>query len=91
MRAVHLPALDRSVSLGAYVSAVRRAKASPTTEFRQGLDCWWPATGAQIMRQFRRAMHRRISEAVPYIARGAPSRTPKVVQPIRDDQKVNAQ
>lgn len=71
MRRVHLPALERSVSLGSYVAAVRRAKASPDTEFRHGLDCWWPVTGAEIMHQFRRAMHRRINDAVPYLARGA--------------------
>jgi hypothetical protein len=71
MRVISLPALQRTVSLRAYMTAVKRAKAAPLTEFREGLDCWWPVTGAEIVRQYRKAMHRRISDAIPYSARAA--------------------
>lgn len=73
MRVIRLPALERSVTLGAYVRAVRLAIARPGDEFRHGLDSWWPTTGEEIRRQFRRAMHARISEAVPYSERGSSS------------------
>lgn len=68
-RFVSLPANDRRVTLGAYVGAVALAKANPTREFKCGLDTWWPTTGAEIMRQFRKAMHRRINEAISYQVR----------------------
>lgn len=71
MRAIYLPALNRSVSLGQYLKAIRLAKANPTARFDHGLTCWWPQTGTQIMRQFREGMHERISQAVPYGVRGA--------------------
>lgn len=70
MRTVALPATGKVVSLGAYVRAVRRAKANPDLEFAHGLDCWWPCTGREVVRQFRKAMHARISAAVPYRLRG---------------------
>lgn len=71
MRIISLPAIDRSVPLGAYVAAVRRAKASPEAEFRHGLTTWWPTSGADIMRQFRAGMNARINEGVPYFQRGS--------------------
>lgn len=70
MRTIRLQAVDRTVSLGAYVRAVKLAKAHPLTEFKQGLDSWWPTTGADILRQFHAAMHDRINQSVPYTNRG---------------------
>ncbi len=72
MRCVVLPAISaRPVRLWKYVAFVAAAKASPATEFRHGLDCWWPCTGAEIVSQFREAMQARITEAIPYSKRGS--------------------
>jgi len=70
MRAIYLPAINRRVSLSAYLSAVRRAKANPSTVFTHGLTCWWPCTGEEIMRQFYEGLQDRINQAVPYSRRG---------------------
>jgi hypothetical protein len=69
-RTINLPALGRSVSIGAYVAAVKKAKANPDLEFKTGLNCWWPCKGAEIVAQFRAAMMERINDAVPYSKRG---------------------
>ena len=70
MRTIRLPALDRSVSLGAYVNAVKLAKAHPDREFKHGLTTWWPTTGAEIVKQFCEGMTDRINAATPYSQRG---------------------
>ena len=69
-RAVYVAGVDQWVSVGAYVQAVKTAKANPDAQFDHGLTTWWPVTGAEIMRQFRRGMHDRITQAVPYSQRG---------------------
>ena len=71
VRSIYLPAIERRVSLGAYLAAIRLAKANPDREFRHGLTTWWPTTGAEIMRQFRQGMHERINDRVSYVMRGA--------------------
>ena len=71
IRSIYLPAIERRVSLGAYLSAIRLAKANPNREFKHGLTTWWPTTGAEIMRQFRQGMHERINDCVSYVVRGA--------------------
>lgn len=70
MRTIYLPALERHVTLGAYVRAVKLAKSNPAAEFRHGLTCWWPCTGADIVRQFREGIHDRINQGVRYVDRG---------------------
>lgn len=72
MRFIIVPAVSdrRPVRLGRYVAFVAAAKRSPNTEFKHGLDCWWPVTGAEIVKQFRAAMHDRITQAIPYNLRG---------------------
>jgi hypothetical protein len=70
LRTIHLPAIDRTVSLAAYTRAIRLAKASPTAMFKIGLTTWWPTTGAEIMKQFRAGMTDRINQAIPYRERG---------------------
>ena len=75
-RVIYLPAIERHVSLGAYVGAITTAKASPPSRmFKTGLDSWWPTSAAEIMRQFHHALNRRITEAVPYTERGKPRGT----------------
>jgi hypothetical protein len=76
-RVIYIPAIDRRVPIGAYVKAIKMARANPNAEFKHGLTCWWPCTGAEIMRQFRRGMHDRISEGIPYSQRGM---TPQIIQ-----------
>jgi len=73
MRTIYLPALDRHVTLRAYLSAVRMAKANPDQVFKTGFTTWWPTTGAEVMEQFRQGMMDRINQAVPYIQRGRAS------------------
>lgn len=73
MRHVYLPAIEKRVPLGAYVVAVKTAKANPEQVFKTGLTSWWETTGAEIVEQFRRGMHERISEGIPYSERGATS------------------
>jgi hypothetical protein len=70
MRTITLPAINKTVPLGAYVAAVKLAKANPTMEFKHGLTCWWPCTGAEIVQQFFRGVQDRINQAVPYSQRG---------------------
>ena len=65
MKKVHtiaLPAVDKVVTVGQYVAAIRVAKAHPDDEFKHGLTCWWPCTGREIMRQFRAGAHERAQQ-----------------------------
>ena len=64
MRYIELPAVAKRVSLRQYVAAIRTAKANPDLEFKHGLTCWWPCTGAQIMRQFREGCRERMARRV---------------------------
>ena len=70
IRPIHLPAIDRTVSLAAYNQAIRLAKALPSAVFKTGLTTWWPTTGAEIIKQFRQGMTDRINQAIPYSQRG---------------------
>lgn len=70
MRTIYLPAVGRRVTLAAYLSAVRKAKANPHVLFSHGLTCWWPCTGEEIMRQFQEGIQERINQATPYLMRG---------------------
>ncbi|KKN74246.1 hypothetical protein LCGC14_0391850 [marine sediment metagenome] len=69
MRVIHLPAIDKTVSLKAYVAAIKLAKANPDQEFKHGLTCWWACTGKDIMRQFWEGTQDRINQAIPYTER----------------------
>ena len=62
--------VNMTVTLAAYVKAIRTAKANPKAEFKHGLTTWWPTTGAEIMRQFMHGVHDRINQAIPYTQRG---------------------
>ena len=59
---IYLPAVDRTVTVGQYVKAIRAAKAAPDAEFKHGLTCWWPCTGREIMRQFRAGVRDRAAQ-----------------------------
>jgi len=58
---ITLTAINKRVSISAYIKAVKAARANPTAEFKHGLTTWWPTTGAEIVKQFRNGMHDRIS------------------------------
>jgi len=76
IRTIHLPAIDRQVTLAAYVKAVKLARANPSMEFKHGLTTWWSTSGSDIMRQFLSGVHDRINQSIPYSARGAKPLTP---------------
>lgn len=70
MRTIYLPAIERRVSIGQYVKAIKLAKQHLDREFKQGLNCWWPCSGQDIVNQFRESIQDRINQAIPYIERG---------------------
>jgi hypothetical protein len=70
MRTIYLPAIERSVTLPAYLKAVKTAIANPGQTFKHGLSCWWPIDGAEIRRQFFAGVQDRINQAIPYTGRG---------------------
>ena len=69
-RYVNLPAIGKKVPLGAYVAAIKTAKANPTQTFKTGLTCWYSCSGADIVNQFTDGMMDRISQGISYSARG---------------------
>jgi len=71
MRTVYVPAIEKRVSLGSYIRAIKLAKANMDREFSHGLTCWWPCYGADIVDQFLSGVHDRINQAVPYTKRGS--------------------
>ncbi|MCZ2075469.1 MAG: hypothetical protein LC130_10775 [Bryobacterales bacterium] len=70
MRMIYCPGVERWVSLRSYLNGIALAKANPDATFKQGITCWWPCTGREIMRQFRAGLHDRINQAVPCTRRG---------------------
>jgi len=69
-RYIDLPALGKKIPLGAYVAAIKTAKANPTQSFKTGLTCWWSCSGAEILGQFTDGMMDRINQGISYSARG---------------------
>lgn len=67
---IHLPAIGRTVTIEAYVAAIRKAKANPDARFPHGLTSWWSRTGAEIVDEFRHVRNARITAGLP-ITRGA--------------------
>ncbi len=70
MRVINLPAIEKTVSLKAYVAGIKAAKANPEQMFKHGLTTWWATSGAEIMAQFWFGVQDRINQAVPYMDRG---------------------
>ena len=67
---IYLPAVEKTVTVGQYVRAVRVAKANPTAEFKHGLTTFYPCTGAEIMRQFREGCHDRQRQRMDFVRKG---------------------
>jgi hypothetical protein len=81
-RTVH--ASGRDVPLGIYVAGIRKAKENPGATFRHGLNDGGfptPTSGRDILREFRRGMHDRINQGVPYALRGLVSPWPRHTMP----------
>lgn len=70
---VYLPAIDRTVSLRAYMDAVKLAKANLDRTFKHGFTCWWPCTGREIVEQWRRGIDERVSLGIPHFIRSQPT------------------
>ena len=75
VRTIYLPAVNKHVTLSAYVRAVKLAIANPDAEFKHGLTCWWSCRGRDIRKQFVDGVHDRINQAIPYVTR--PTRSAK--------------
>ena len=69
-RAIYIPGIEKWVTIKDYVKAIKAAKSMPENEFQHGLTCWWPCTGAEIMRQFFAGVQDRINQGIPYTMRG---------------------
>ena len=69
-RTIYLSAIEKHVTLGQYVKAVKMAKSNLDQEFKHGLTCWWSCTGRDIMQQFREGIMDRINQRIPYSQRG---------------------
>lgn len=69
-RVISLPAINRQISLGAYVAGIKLAKANPERTFEHGLTCWYSCTGAKIVAQFREGLHERINAGSYRMAEG---------------------
>ena len=51
----------RSVPAPIYLDGIRLAKANPDVTFKYGLRSEWPTTGREIMAEYRRDLHERIT------------------------------
>lgn len=60
-RVISLPAINRCVSLSNYVAGIKTAKANPNAIFPHSLTHWGPATGQEIVQQFRDGLTDRIN------------------------------
>ncbi len=67
---IALPALNRTVSVGQYVGAIKRAKANLAATFPSSLEHWAPAKGAQIVAEFRKGLAARINAKAPGYGQG---------------------
>jgi hypothetical protein len=72
-RVIHLPVVDKTITLAAYLHAIRVAKANPDVTFKHGLTCWWPCTGREIVGQFFEGVQDRINAGIPANMRGIES------------------
>lgn len=58
---IDLIAVNKRVSIGAYVWAVKMAKEYPEKEFAHGFSTWWPTKGAEVVYQFWQGVVDRIN------------------------------
>ena len=65
MKRVVTLGFGQKVPLGVYVAGWRKALANPEARFPHSLEERWPATGAEIVAQFRKGMVDRINKHDP--------------------------
>ena len=59
---ITLTATSKRIPVPVYVDTLKKVfSADPCTEYAHGLTTWWPATGADIRREFRQSIHERIN------------------------------
>lgn len=61
---------ENKISIPAYIQGIKLAKSNLDREFKQGLTCWFPCTGQDIVNQFRAGLNDRINQSISYIQRG---------------------
>lgn len=87
----------RSVPAARYMAGIRAAKENPEARFARTLHSWAPGTGADVMAEYRRDLHKRINERggiVPHRSRVHPctwgrASMPRVVLERHDVQSMN--
>ena len=88
--------LGRSIPARDYLAGLGMAKRNPDLMFRHGLHCHSPHTGAEVMAQYRRDLHRRICDRAGgysvsrvHLAIWAKASTPRVVLEAHDLRAMN--
>jgi len=61
---------ENKISIPAYIQGIKLAKSNLDREFKQGLTCWFPCTGQDIVNQFRESIHDMINRGISAIERG---------------------
>jgi hypothetical protein len=61
---------ENKISIPAYIQGIKLAKSNLDREFKQGLTCWSPCTGQDIVNQFRESIHDMINQGISAIERG---------------------
>ena len=82
MRVIYLPAIEKRVSLAAYIKAIKLAKQHPDAKFSHGLTTWWPTLGREIVQQFLLGVHDRINQRGGFDAKKGyePRNDPRVLR-----------
>jgi hypothetical protein len=66
-RLIYCPGPDKWLTIGQYVSIIRRVKEKPLeTVYPQTFTRWFSGTGADMMREFRDGIMDRINRGIPY-------------------------
>ncbi|TET21429.1 MAG: hypothetical protein E3J71_09480 [Candidatus Stahlbacteria bacterium] len=70
-RMIYIPGIDRWVTLGQYVKAIKKVKSMPLdTIWPHSLEDWTSARGSDILREFMKGIMDRINQGIPYSQRG---------------------
>jgi hypothetical protein len=61
---------EKQIPIPIYIQEIKLAKNNLDREFKQGLTCWYPCTGQDIVNQFLAGLNDRINQSISYIQRG---------------------
>lgn len=81
---------NRRVSLRSYLATVRAAKLMPGSMFKASLRHWAPSSGATIVREFREALHEKLSRMDPAYGVGRKWGEEWQVETLRAARMLNA-